>query len=193
MNIKIVFSASENVLNWKKKEFSWKKLTRDPRPLSNITHFLSFLRPQKICSYLYRIMCFNIDFLHMFFSVQTLNVMQGLVLANKENLVRERGRLQHHAYQSCFNCMMMLMVVLVVWTFLAMIIVMRVFPKNWLIDNIIVYILFDTQHFWPNLWVFFVVYLFIWKKMNKLRATTFVYCVIMFKNYVQNWCYELFL
>jgi hypothetical protein len=56
--------------------------------------------------------------------------MQGIALANKENLVRESGRLQHHAYASCFNCMMILTVIFVIWSFIAMIIVMRVFPKQ---------------------------------------------------------------
>ncbi|KAL3098028.1 hypothetical protein niasHT_027573 [Heterodera trifolii] len=59
----------------------------------------------------------------------TLDVMQRVALSNKENLIRERGRLGHHAYQSCFNCMMVMTVIVVIWSFIAMIIVMRMFPK----------------------------------------------------------------
>uniref|UniRef100_A0A183BYG4 Vesicle transport protein USE1 n=1 Tax=Globodera pallida TaxID=36090 RepID=A0A183BYG4_GLOPA len=58
-----------------------------------------------------------------------LDAMQRLALSNKENLIRERGRLRHHTYQSCFNCVMIMTVIVVIWSFIAMIIVMRVFPK----------------------------------------------------------------
>ncbi|KAL7069971.1 hypothetical protein ACQ4LE_010858 [Meloidogyne hapla] len=60
---------------------------------------------------------------------QALDIMHRIASSNKENLVRESGRLGHHAYKSCFNVMMILMVIFVIWSFIAMIIVMRVFPK----------------------------------------------------------------
>nr|CAD2153695.1 unnamed protein product [Meloidogyne enterolobii] len=58
-----------------------------------------------------------------------LDVMHRIASSNKENLVRESGRLEHHAYKSCFNFMMILIVIFVIWSFIAMIVVMRVFPK----------------------------------------------------------------
>ncbi|CAK5088413.1 unnamed protein product [Meloidogyne enterolobii] len=59
-----------------------------------------------------------------------LDVMHRIASSNKENLVRESGRLEHHAYKSCFNFMMILIVIFVIWSFIAMIVVMRVFPKH---------------------------------------------------------------
>ncbi|CAK5071769.1 unnamed protein product [Meloidogyne enterolobii] len=67
-----------------------------------------------------------------------LDVMHRIASSNKENLVRESGRLEHHAYKSCFNFMMILIVIFVIWSFIAMIVVMRVFPKvfNGYINNL---------------------------------------------------------
>ncbi|KAI6179425.1 USE1-like protein [Aphelenchoides besseyi] len=61
---------------------------------------------------------------------EALSEMQSTTENNKANLARESKRLEHHAYKSCFDCMMILIVVLVVWSFIGMVLIMRVFPKR---------------------------------------------------------------
>ncbi|CAD5208928.1 unnamed protein product [Bursaphelenchus xylophilus] len=59
-----------------------------------------------------------------------LDQMQRQTEDNKLNLDRESKILEHHAYKSCFDCMMLLIVVLVIWSFIGMVLVMKVFPKR---------------------------------------------------------------
>ncbi|KAI6208264.1 USE1-like protein [Aphelenchoides besseyi] len=58
---------------------------------------------------------------------EALSEMQSTTENNKANLARESKRLEHHAYKSCFDCMMILIVVLVVWSFIGMVLIMRVY------------------------------------------------------------------
>ncbi|KAF7638834.1 hypothetical protein Mgra_00001642 [Meloidogyne graminicola] len=55
--------------------------------------------------------------------------MHKIASSNKDNLIRESDRLEHHAYKSCFDVMMILIVIFVIWSFIAMIILIRFFPK----------------------------------------------------------------
>lgn len=57
--------------------------------------------------------------------------MQSATENNKANLERESKRLEHHAYKSCFDCLMFMVVILVVWSFIAMVLIMKVFPKRY--------------------------------------------------------------
>ncbi|KAI1718710.1 membrane fusion protein use1 domain-containing protein [Ditylenchus destructor] len=60
----------------------------------------------------------------------TLNAMHSVADSNRANLEREGKRLEHHASKSCFEWTMLLMVIFIIWSFIAMIIVMKVFPKR---------------------------------------------------------------
>ena len=57
--------------------------------------------------------------------------MQSLTESNKENLTRESKRLEHHAYKSCVDCAFILVILAVVFSFIGMVLVMRVFPKKY--------------------------------------------------------------
>ncbi|CAD5206195.1 unnamed protein product [Bursaphelenchus okinawaensis] len=59
-----------------------------------------------------------------------LDQMQRQTEDNKINLDRESRVLEHHAYKSCFDCMVVLIVILVIWSFIGMVLVMKVFPKR---------------------------------------------------------------
>uniref|UniRef100_A0A915EPT5 Vesicle transport protein USE1 n=1 Tax=Ditylenchus dipsaci TaxID=166011 RepID=A0A915EPT5_9BILA len=60
----------------------------------------------------------------------TLTAMQSVAEANRSNLEREGKRLEHHASKSCFEWTMLLMVVFIIWSFIAMVVFMKVFPKR---------------------------------------------------------------
>ncbi|CAB3407257.1 unnamed protein product [Caenorhabditis bovis] len=62
---------------------------------------------------------------------QKLTKMQQQVDKNKEALQTENTRLEHHAYKCGFDCMRIFLVVFIFWTFIAMVIVMKVFPKRY--------------------------------------------------------------
>lgn len=59
-----------------------------------------------------------------------LDQMQRQTEDNKLNLDRESKILQHYAYKSCFDCMVVLIVILVIWSFIGMVLIMKVFPKR---------------------------------------------------------------
>uniref|UniRef100_A0A8R1I7B5 Vesicle transport protein USE1 n=1 Tax=Caenorhabditis japonica TaxID=281687 RepID=A0A8R1I7B5_CAEJA len=61
---------------------------------------------------------------------QKLTKMQKQVEDNKAALETESTRLEHHAYKCGFDCMRVFLVVLLFWTFISMVIVMKVFPKR---------------------------------------------------------------
>jgi len=61
---------------------------------------------------------------------KALGSMQSATENNKANLERESKRLEYHAHKSCFDCMMLLIVILVVWSFIGMVLIMKVFPKR---------------------------------------------------------------
>lgn len=65
-----------------------------------------------------------------FFFIKTLSAMHNVTDSNRSNLKRDAKRLEHHASKSCFECTILLMVVLIIWSFIATIIVMKVFPKQ---------------------------------------------------------------
>ncbi|KAI6182278.1 USE1-like protein [Aphelenchoides bicaudatus] len=60
-----------------------------------------------------------------------LGEMQSTTENNRSNLERESKRLEVHAYKSCFDCLMFLVVILVVWSFIGMVLIMKVFPKRY--------------------------------------------------------------
>lgn len=56
--------------------------------------------------------------------------MQNVTESNRANLERDAKRLEHHASKSCFEWTMLIMVILIIWSFIATIIVMKIFPKR---------------------------------------------------------------
>lgn len=56
--------------------------------------------------------------------------MQNITETNRGNLERDAKRLEHHALKSCFECTMLIVVVLIIWSFIATVIIMKVFPKR---------------------------------------------------------------
>ncbi|KAH7728690.1 CBN-USE-1 protein [Aphelenchoides avenae] len=59
-----------------------------------------------------------------------LDVMHKQMEDNRTNLEREGKRLEYHAYRSCFDCLMLLVVILVIWSFIGMVLIMKVFQKK---------------------------------------------------------------
>jgi hypothetical protein len=57
--------------------------------------------------------------------------MQRAVGANREAMSTEGRRLEHHAYRSCFDCVLLLLVVLVIWSFIGTILVMKFLQKRY--------------------------------------------------------------
>uniref|UniRef100_A0A1I8A4R8 Vesicle transport protein USE1 n=1 Tax=Steinernema glaseri TaxID=37863 RepID=A0A1I8A4R8_9BILA len=61
---------------------------------------------------------------------QTLSGMHVTAEANKSSLAFESKRLEHHAYRSWINCVMVAVVILVVWSFLAMVVLIKFIGKK---------------------------------------------------------------
>lgn len=61
---------------------------------------------------------------------QRLTKMQKQIEDNKAALETESTRLEHHAYKCGFDCMRLFLVVLLFWSFIAMVVIMKVFPKR---------------------------------------------------------------
>uniref|UniRef100_A0A914DHG0 Vesicle transport protein USE1 n=1 Tax=Acrobeloides nanus TaxID=290746 RepID=A0A914DHG0_9BILA len=60
----------------------------------------------------------------------TIDVMRNTAEDNRTNLERESKRLEYHAYKSCFDCFVLFIIVLVIWSFIGMVLIMKVFPKK---------------------------------------------------------------
>lgn len=61
---------------------------------------------------------------------QRLTKMQKQIEDNKAALETESTRLEHHAYKCGFDCIRLFLVVLLFWSFIAMVVIMKVFPKR---------------------------------------------------------------
>lgn len=56
--------------------------------------------------------------------------MSDQVDSNKERLQAESTRLAHHAYKCGFDCFVIFLALFIFWSFISMIILMKVFPKR---------------------------------------------------------------
>uniref|UniRef100_A0A1I7T8D7 Vesicle transport protein USE1 n=1 Tax=Caenorhabditis tropicalis TaxID=1561998 RepID=A0A1I7T8D7_9PELO len=61
---------------------------------------------------------------------QRLTKMQKQIEDNKAALETESSRLEHHAYKCGFDCMRLFLVVFLFWSFISMVVIMKVFPKR---------------------------------------------------------------
>ncbi|KAK0422407.1 hypothetical protein QR680_007554 [Steinernema hermaphroditum] len=61
---------------------------------------------------------------------QTLSNMHLSAEANKSSLAFESKRLEHHAYRSWINCVMVAVIIIVVWSFLAMVVLIKFIGKK---------------------------------------------------------------
>ncbi|CAI5440128.1 unnamed protein product [Caenorhabditis angaria] len=59
-----------------------------------------------------------------------LSKMQQQVDKNKSDLEIESDRLAHHAYKCGFDCMRIFLVIFIFWTFISMVVMMKMFPKR---------------------------------------------------------------